>query len=406
MLVYKGKYNVALVMTDNPDETAVKQIYSFLNHPAFGHTHIAIMPDVHAGEGSVVGYTAPVNDYIIPNVVGVDIGCAIMAIPLDNTLFGGGDLAELDEYIKENIPCGFNIRDPGKSLPTGILPADYLEARHAVNLAEKIGLKADRIVGSIGTLGGGNHFIEVDRTDAGYFWLLIHSGSRNFGLQIAKYYQGKAAELLKTMFVGADAYKGLEYIPMNNPLAEEYLHAMRLAQEYAALNRRVIAEVILRYIGQSFKHERVIDTVHNYISFKDNIIRKGAVSAQASEQFILPFNMQFGSAMCEGLGNKDWNYSAPHGAGRTMSRRKAKELLNLGAYQQSMEGVYTSTANISTIDEAPMAYKPPQEIIDNLAPTATIKFFMKPVYNFKSAEGSPDDIRAMRAVIDSLKQQN
>jgi len=381
MQTFRGKYNSANVMIDELDQETISQIYSFLNHPAFANTYIAIMPDTHAGAGAVIGYTAKMNEYVIPNVVGVDIGCGVLAYPLGITDI---DFKKLDQFIKKNVPSGFNIRSTDEKMIIGKKPRDYFRtADDVLDLAGKTGQEREKVIGSIGTLGGGNHFIEIDKTDEGQFWLLIHSGSRNFGLRVANYYQGKAKELLKTMFVGADAYKNLEYLPVGFG-AEEYLEAMRIAQDYARLNRGVMAQVIMNFFGESAWNSEAIETVHNYINFEDKIIRKGAVSAHEGERLVIPFNMRDGVIVCKGKGNKKWNYSAPHGAGRILSRRKAKETLSMEEFKSVMEGIYTTTATKDTLDESPMAYKDKDVIIEAIQETVEIEFFMKPVYNFKA----------------------
>ncbi len=382
MITLKGKYNSANIMIDELDQETISQIYSFLNHPAFAHTYIAIMPDCHAGAGAVIGFTAKMNEYVIPNVVGVDIGCGVLAYPLNVESI---DFKALDNYIKKNVPSGFNIRSTDEKMVTGKKPKDYFGKvdQNIFDLAGHTGQDISKVTGSIGTLGGGNHFIEVDQTDEGQYWLLIHSGSRNFGLRVANHYQGKAKELLKTMFIGADAYKNLEYLPVGFG-AEDYLEAMQIAQLYAKMNRGVMAEVILKFFNQSAYDPNAIETVHNYINFDDKIVRKGAVSAHLGERLVIPFNMRDGVAICTGKGNSKWNESAPHGAGRILSRRKAKETLSMDEFKAEMEGIYTTTATPDTIDESPMAYKDKEVIVEAIAETVDIDFMMKPVYNFKA----------------------
>jgi len=387
MLTYRGKYNSANVMIDDVEQETVSQIYSFLNHPAFAKTYIAIMPDCHAGAGAVIGFTAKMNEYVIPNVVGVDIGCGVLAINLG---YPNIDFAKLDTFIKENIPSGFSIRSYRQRLVTAIqseyqYPEDYVEdfKGEMYDLIEKTEQDVSKVFGSIGTLGGGNHFIEIDLDNSyGTNWLLIHTGSRNFGLRIANYYQNKAKDLLKKMFVAADAYKGLEYLPLGMG-AESYLDAMKVAQRYASMNRYAIADILLRGFFKLPGIER-IETVHNYINFEDKIIRKGAVSAQKGERLVIPFNMRDGVAVCTGKGNTKWNCSAPHGAGRILSRKKAKETLSIDEFTSEMEGIYTTTATQDTIDESPMAYKDMNTIVEAIGETVEIEFIMRPVYNFKA----------------------
>lgn len=373
MLVYKGKYNFAKIMVDEIDEETVKQIYNFLNHPAFKGTKIRIMPDTHAGAGAVIGYTATMNEYVIPNVVGVDIGCGIEAYNVGQNPI---DFQRLDDFIRENIPSGFSINEK----------EPYIEAslkEKIIKTAEKIQSdKLERFLNSIGTLGGGNHFIEVDRDPEGNFWLVIHSGSRNFGLQVANYHQNKAKELMKKMFIG-QAYKNLEFLPIENG-GKEYLEDMVIAQEYARENRKIMAETLLSgFFDQTGIHCENIKTVHNYINFEDRIVRKGAISAHVGERLLIPLNMRDGTIVATGKGNPDWNFSAPHGAGRLFSRKKAKVEFTEEQFKNEMQDVWSSCVGSKTLDEAPMAYKNKEIIISAISATATLDFIMKPVYNFK-----------------------
>ena len=390
MIIHKGKYNEAIIMVDDLDQETISQIYSFLNHPAFAKGHIAIMADAHAGAGSCIGFTMKMNEYVIPNVVGVDIGCGVLAINLGYPLFEGKkDFEHLDHFIKQNIPSGFNIRSVSDRMPNNKKPEDMFDKKLLREIREVVKTTRQdiqRVKGSVGTLGGGNHFIEVDHCEeTGMDWLLVHSGSRNFGLRVANHYQSKAKDLLKKLFVGSDAYKGLEYLPLDMG-GDEYIEAMKVAQDFASLNRRLMANLIIQWIsGNSPIGElETIETIHNYINFDDNIIRKGAVSAQRGERLVIPFNMRDGTAVCIGKGSSKWNYSAPHGAGRLLSRRKAKEQLVLKEFQDAMEGIYTTTATQNTLDEAPMAYKDMDYVVKAIGETVDIDFFMKPVYNFKA----------------------
>jgi tRNA-splicing ligase RtcB (3'-phosphate/5'-hydroxy nucleic acid ligase) len=390
MKTLTGKYNSANVMIDEIDEETSKQISSFLNHPAFARTYIAIMPDCHAGAGAVIGFTSRFNDYVIPNIVGVDIGCGVLGINLGRTVFASDqDFERLDRFIKANIPSGFNIRSISEKMVNNLRPEETVDDDLLSSVLEVItetGQDRSRVIGSIGTLGGGNHFIEIDHNvSTGEDWLLIHSGSRNFGLRVAGHYQDKAKDLLKKMFINENIYKGLEYLPLDLG-GKEYLEAMKVAQQYASLNRRVMAKLIVGWILRDDCYDTLpsIETIHNYISFEDNIIRKGAVSAREGEHLVIPFNMRDGVMVCRGKGCKKWNYSAPHGAGRILSRHKAKDTIKLEDFQNTMKGIYTTTADDTTIDESPMAYKHKDIIIEAVAETVDIEFFMKPVYNFKA----------------------
>jgi tRNA-splicing ligase RtcB (3'-phosphate/5'-hydroxy nucleic acid ligase) len=380
MLEYKGKYNSAIVMTDVLDEATTTQIYSFLNHPAFSHSHIAIMADTHAGAGSVVGFTMKINDYIIPNVVGVDIGCGVNAYPLEGVK--NINFEQVDKFIRMNIPSGFGVRSDSKEFDKVYFSNNLVDKAIDSTHQEK-----GRVYKSLGTLGGGNHFIEIDVDPNGQYWLLVHTGSRNFGLKIAQWHQAQAKELMKTMFQG-DTYKGLEFLPKDLPQGKAYLEDMAIAQQFAMNNRYLIGKILMDGLFNHVKHwkHEYIECVHNYINFEDNIIRKGAISANSGERVLIPLNMRDGTIIGTGKGSSKWNNSAPHGAGRIMSRSKAKENIDLADYKKSMEGIFTTSANQSTIDEAPMAYKGADMIKAAIGETVSIDFVMKPVYNFKAGE--------------------
>jgi RNA-splicing ligase RtcB len=378
MLTYTGKHNSANVMIDDIDETTVTQIYSFLNHPAFGNTYIAIMPDCHAGAGAVIGYTAKMNSYVIPNVVGVDIGCGIEAFNLGQIEV---DFAKLDVFIRENIPSGFHIRD-------NEIQIDGVLRNNIQKVCICCGMKAniDRVLRSIGTLGGGNHFIELDKDAKNNLWLIVHSGSRKFGLDTAVSHQQRAKELMIEMFLGASAYKDLEFLPIDKG-GQQYLDDMKVAQEYAAVNRYHMARIIIEeFFKQEYSKLESVKSVHNYINFSDNILRKGAISAHEGERVIIPLNMRDGTIIGTGKGSAKWNMSAPHGAGRIYSRSRAKRELQLDEFQKEMVGVWSSCVSKDTLDESPMAYKDKQKIIDAIGESVTIDFIMKPVYNFKAVE--------------------
>lgn len=370
MFTMKGKYNFANVMIDEIEESTRNQIQGFLNHPAFGKSYIAIMPDCHAGNGAVIGLTMKVNDYIIPNVIGVDIGCGMLSVKLDIEDPESFDPSVLDEAIRETIPSGFNINQ---------VPLDI--GHQSVEISEtceRIGIDAKKALRAIGSLGGGNHFIEVGLDGADH-WLTIHSGSRNFGLKVANFYQKKAKEGLGRYFI--DGYKDLEFMPIDTSDAMDYLHDMAVAQRFADTNRRKMAERICSEMNIiPLDH---ISSVHNFIG-DDMIIRKGATSAKLGERVIIPFNMRDGLAICTGKGNKKYNYSAPHGAGRILSRRRARESVKIEDFEASMEGIYSSCISESTLDESPMAYKDMNLILDNISETVNVDFMVKPIYNFKA----------------------
>jgi RNA-splicing ligase RtcB len=378
MITYKGKYNFANVMIDEVDEETAKQIMQFLNHPAFAHTYIAIMPDCHKGNGAVIGFTAKLNDYIIVNVVGVDLGCGIVAYKLDK--IKEINYKALDEFIREHVPSGFNHhRDPKLS--------EYDDnVIEFMNISKNIGLKSLDVLCQLGTLGSGNHFHEIDKDPNNNYWLVIHSGSRNFGLKIAQFYQNKAKELMNKMFIG-DAYKTLEFLPRESKDAQDYLHDAKFAQIFAKMNRQMMADVIIRkFFKLDIEKLEKVESIHNYINFEDNRIRKGAISAHAGERVIIPLNMRDGTIIGTGKGSELFNLSAPHGAGRILSRSKAKESLSLEQFQEVMKGIYSTCITKDTLDESPMAYKKAETIVEALKETVDVDFIMKPVYNFKAIE--------------------
>lgn len=348
------------VFAANLEQAAVEQIETLASQPAFQDAKIRIMPDAHAGAGCVIGFTADLGDKVVPNLVGVDIGCGMRTLRIDRL----DDFETLDAIVKRNVPSGFDVhsKETCDVSKMGLLCFGELKS-------------IDRLNRSLGTLGGGNHFIEVD-TCGGRTYLVIHSGSRNLGLQVAQIYQKKAVDQCRD-----DVPKDLKYL--DGELAESYLHDMRLCQEWAAENRAEMARRIM--VGLRMAPSEEFETVHNYIG-GDGIIRKGAISAREGEKVLIPFNMRDGSAICVGKGNADWNYSAPHGAGRVMSRRRARETLDVEDFRREMKGVFTTTVNENTLDEAPEAYKPAQEIIDALGPTVAIVERLVPAYNFKACD--------------------
>ena len=356
------------------------------------------MPDTHAGKGCVIGTTMTLTDKVIPNLVGVDIGCGMYALKLEETEI---DYAKLDKVIRQYVPSGFNIHE--RSINCDFEP--YLkEIIASINI--------DRAMKSIGTLGGGNHFIEVDRGNDGHLWLVIHTGSRHLGTEVCKHYQdlayntirnngikekidatiaklkaeGKQHEIENTIKIikmqAGPVPKDLCYVEDEN--FDHYIHDMKITQKFAVTNRKTIAGTIIKYMDLHVIRD--FQTIHNYIDTDNMILRKGSVSAELNEELIIPMNMRDGSLICIGKGNPDWNYSAPHGAGRIMSRGKAKETISLTEFEKSMKGIYTTSVTQSTIDESPMVYKPMQEIIDNIGDTVDIIDIIKPVYNFKASD--------------------
>jgi RNA-splicing ligase RtcB len=391
------------IFTDNIEQEAVEQINLLLEQEPFKNCKVRIMPDVHAGKGCVIGFTADLGDKVIPNIVGVDIGCGMLCVELGKIDL---DLEKLDKTINENIPAGRNIREQK------LINFDKINDLYCLRELKET-KKFNR---AIGTLGGGNHFIEIDVDEEGNKYLVIHTGSRNLGKQVADYYQNLAIELCsgkKEMFKRKEeiiktykeqgrkqeiqkALKELEAeykenkpnLPnelcyLEGKYREMYLHDMRICQTYATTNRANIARQILINLKME-TNLPYIETIHNYISFDDNIVRKGAIRANKGERVIIPINMRDGSIIAVGKGNADWNNSAPHGAGRLMSRHKAKEIFNLEEFKESMKDIYSTSVVEETIDEAPFAYKPMQEIIDNIKDTVEIERIIKPIYNFKA----------------------
>lgn len=359
MIKLKGKYSEAIVYHDYIDEIAMSQIIQMLNSPGITNP-VRIMPDFHAGKGSVIGFTMPVGDFVIPNIVGVDIGCGMLTGQISPIKIS---LPEIDKRIREFVPVGSNIHNERQINGDKFYP-----------LAERVGVDINRLNLSIGTLGGGNHFIEIGISDDmdGDVYVTIHSGSRNFGKMVAEYYQNKAKDFSGN---APDVIKGMEYLPSG-----EYIDAMVLAQEYASLNRSMILSNVQDALNVDILS--TIECIHNYISPKDKIIRKGAVSAHDGDSIILPFNRSEGIWIMSGKDNPDWNFSAPHGAGRRMSRGQAKRELNQEDVDKEMkEAMVFSTYN--PIDEAPAAYKSSDEIKSYIGETADFLFAIKPVLNIK-----------------------
>ncbi len=393
MIEIKGKYNTAKIYTDNIEEKAAGQILELCNQEFAKDSSIRIMPDTHAGAGCTIGTTMTIKDKIVPNLVGVDIGCGMFVSTLKDTCV---DFKKLDSVIRTFVPSGFDVRETPHEYKNYIVIED-LKCRDYVDL--------NRASLSIGTLGGGNHFIEINKDEEGKLYLVVHTGSRHLGKQIAEYYQNRAAkerarksndviiQELKAKGRAKDIQKEIEKekVKINSALAyvegqtfEEYLHDMRIAQKFAEYNRKAIAEVIIREMG--FKVDDSFTTIHNYIDLDEMVLRKGAISAKKGEVVIIPINMRDGSIIAKGKGNVEWNQSAPHGAGRLMSRQQAKKRLSLEEFKKSMDGIYTTSVSLNTLDEAPFAYKPMEEIMTNIKDTVEIEKVIKPVYNFKASE--------------------
>lgn len=385
------------IFTENIEPEAVNQVYTLIAQPPFDGQTVRIMPDVHYGAGCVVGFTGTLGDKIIPNVLGVDLGCGMLCAELGKIDI---DYAALDGFIKAKIPTG----------------SAYRNEYHAEDLIKKLicfkDLKnLDRLFGSLGTLGGGNHFIEIDEDDEGGKYLVIHSGSRNLGLQVAKYYQRLAVECCKNAaekeraLVIAALKSSPDKIPeaiaeVNKKYAyrtkipaelcyldgkemQDYMHDLRLCQQFAAMNRKMMCDALTKFLCV-FKYT-TFETVHNYIG-EDNIIRKGSIPAHKGQRVLIPMNMRDGCLIAVGKGNPDWNESAPHGAGRILKRCEVKKLFSVEEFKESMRGIYSTTIGEGTLDESPFAYKPMEEIMELIAPTVDIERIIKPVYSFKAGE--------------------
>ena len=401
-----GKYSEAIIYTKNVEDTALEQIQELLDIESFKNSKIRIMPDVHAGKGCVIGFTANMGDKVIPNIVGVDIGCGMHTTYLGKVDL---DLPKIDKFIHEEIPSGKNINQEKKH--------DFIDEINKVRCIRSIKGRSKEWNRAIGSLGGGNHFIEINEDNDQNKYLVIHSGSRNLGNRVANFYQqeaiqyhgglndvyraakeniietykkeGKRQEIQKRLKELKKEFEKEPTIPndlcyLEGQLKEDYFHDMKICQRYAELNRETISKRILDFL---FGHTdfKMFHTTHNYIDFNDNIIRKGAIRALENETVLIPINMRDGSILAKGKGNPDWNYSAPHGAGRLYSRTRSKELINLEDFKKSMEGIYTTCVNDKTIDESPMAYKSIDDIIDNIKDSVDIIKILKPIYNFKAS---------------------
>lgn len=394
------------VFTENIEPEALNQVYTLIKQPAFADCKVRIMPDVHAGKGCVIGFTADLGDKVIPNIVGVDIGCGMLTAEIGKIDI---DFEKLDRVIRENIPSGRAVRDSEVNF-------QEIEQLRCKDLLKNMSwLKC-----SLGTLGGGNHFIEVDEDSDGVKYLIVHTGSRNLGKQVAEIYQqiaiesmqgipklneeserlideykraGRQKEIQKALAELKRKWKPeklnipKELCYLTGESRVDYLHDMKICQEFAAKNRKMIVMTIFSKMGwQTGNGKEPFQTIHNYIDHDTNIVRKGAISARLGEKLLIPINMRDGCIIGVGKGNEDWNQSAPHGAGRIMSRSKAKETVSLEEFQRSMEGIYTTSVNASTLDESPMVYKSMDEIVENIKDTVEILKIIKPIYNFKAAE--------------------
>ncbi len=399
MLELKGKYNEAKIFTDIVDEASISQVLLLLNREFVSDSKIRLMPDIHAGAGCTIGTTMTITDKIVPNLVGVDIGCGMEVIEVKEKHI---ELGKLDKLIYEKIPSGFNLREKSHRYFKNINLEDlYCYKQIDKKRAEK----------SLGTLGGGNHFIEANKDDEGNIYIVVHSGSRHLGLEVANYYQeegykelnGSAQKDIDTLIMELKAQgkqkeiqksiaalkntkrtnipRQLAYV--SGGLFIQYIHDMKIIQKYAELNRQAMIDEIVK--GMKLHVIDQFTTIHNYIDTDAMILRKGAVSAKDREKLLIPINMRDGSLICTGKGNDEWNQSAPHGAGRLMSRSAAKESFTVSEFKKQMEGIYTTSVNRDTLDECPMAYKGMDDIVNNIDDTVEIDRIIKPIYNFKAS---------------------
>ena len=405
MLEIQGTFATAKVFAETVDESAVKQIETLCSQPFTKGAKIRIMPDVHAGKGCTIGFTADLGEMVIPNIVGVDIGCGMLCVKLGKVEI---DFEAFDQVVRQYIPCGRETQE-GR-----LVHYPQLQQMHCYRNLKQ----TKRIERSLGSLGGGNHFIELDKDEEGCVYLVIHTGSRNLGKQVAELYQALAYDIargadhlfekqqqlieeykaagrrgeiqaalvqMKKEFQHKESAVPKDLCYLTGEYRKKYLEDMAVCQAFATLNRKLIAGLILtNYFGKSLADFENFETIHNYIDLEHNIVRKGAVSAKKGEVLLIPINMRDGSLICIGKGNEDWNCSAPHGAGRLLSRTEAEKTLSMEAYKAAMEGIFTTCVNERTLDESPMAYKDASEIVAGIAPTADIVKTIKPIYNFKA----------------------
>ena len=405
-MIIKGDFNEAEVFTENIDKETISQIKQLLDQEFVKNSNIRVMPDCHKGAGCVIGTTMTIKDKIVPNLVGVDIGCGVLCVELGDIDL---NLDKIDDLIKNNIPHGFNINNKAV--------VDYIDEILKIRCINNIKKKPEEFNRALGSLGGGNHFIEIDKDDFNNKYLVIHSGSRNLGLQVAKHYQdvgynnlnynnseyeekskeiiesykksGKKKKIEKELKKLKESLKIESKIPkdlcyVQGQDLDDYLHDMDIVQRYASKNRELMAEKIVEFIGLDYESLNKFESIHNYIEVDKYMLRKGAISAYEGEDVLIPINMRDGVIIGKGKGNPNWNYSAPHGAGRILSRAEAKNKIHMNDYKASMKDIFTTCVNVKTLDEAPQAYKPIEEIINNITDTVDIKKIIKPIYNFKS----------------------
>lgn len=403
-----GKYGTAKVYATTVEDECVSQIYGFMNSPVVEGCNIAIMPDTHAGRGSCIGFTQMINKEnprVNPNMVGVDIGCGMLVLKISaeagKILFNKPGLEKFDKIMHTKVPSGMAHRETLHKFAK-----DFTEIKNLIADADY-----DKELFAMGSLGGGNHFVEIDTDEKGDYYIVIHSGSRHLGIAVAKYWENKAIEYhkndskAKTDLINKlkkegrekDIQTELAKLPaviiskdlsyLEGADVDGYLHDMKICQEFARLNREAMLDVLIEEMGIKKRH--ILDkfcTIHNYIDIENSILRKGAISLQKDEIAIIPGSMEYGSLIVKGKGNPDWNFSGPHGFGRKLSRSKAKETLKMEEFKDRMKNIYSTSVCVNTIDESPMAYKSPEDIIPNLTDTCDIITHITPIYNFKASD--------------------
>lgn len=365
MITIENTCNKAIVFADEIDAATHGLIDAFCGSPVSLGSRLRIMPDAHAGKGCVIGTTMTLTDKVIPGMIGSDIGCGITAIKFRKNRL---ELQQADKRIREKIPAGKKIRER---------PHRFAEKANLERLYCKRHIQRDKAYASIGTLGGGNHFIEIDKDRDGAFWLIIHSGSRHLGYEVASFYRELA-------FRQCDHRVPYEFAFLTGTQMEEYLKDLAAVQAFAELNRLAIADEIIKEL--KLRKEETIQCVHNYIDTEERILRKGAISAKKDETVIIPMNMRDGCLIAKGKGNPQWNRSAPHGAGRRMNRLEARNTFTLSQYKKEMKGIFSTSVSGDTLDECPMAYKSPESILARIEPTVEVTERITPIYNFKAGE--------------------
>lgn len=368
MFELQGKYNTCKIYAEGVDTSAVGQLIALMNQECTKDSIIRIMPDCHGGKTSTIGTTMTIKDKVIPNIVGVDVGCGILCVQLKEKRI---NLPMLDSIINKLIPSGANVHKDSNENRTTVNMED-LKCYKYFSKEESYMYK------SIGTLGGGNHFIEIDKDEDENLYLLIHSGSRNLGVKVCEYYQKQGYAKIKNS--GLNIPFELSFV--EGELFNSYIQDMKLTQQFAKDNRAEMARIILK--NAKIHAVDVFDTIHNYIDMDSMILRKGAISAKQDEIVTIPINMKDGTLICKGKGNSDWNYSAPHGAGRIMSRADAKESIGMKEYKEIMSGIFSTSVTKSTIDESPMAYRSLDYVLEKVQDTVNVLKQLKPIYNFKA----------------------